>query len=111
MDEKKVLNLVHLARKARKVQMGFDTCERACFAGTAKLIIVAEDMAVKKKTKIKDLAEAYNVKIVEFGSKESFGKEFNTRDLGLICVEDSNFAKGIKKHLDTAELDSKSKKK
>ena len=97
MDEQKVLNLLHMARKARKVQMGFDACERSCSGGAAKLLIVAEDLAEKKKTKLKDIADAYNVKFLVFSSKEKFGQEFNTRDLGVICVEDVNFSIGILK--------------
>ncbi len=97
MDEQKVLNLLHMARKAGKVQMGFDACERSCSGSTAKLLIVAEDLAEKKKTKLKVIADAYNVKFLVFSTKEKFGQEFKTRDLGVICVEDVNFSKGIVK--------------
>ena len=99
MEEKKKLNLMHMARKAGKVQMGFDACERSCFSRAAKLMIVAVDLADKKKARLKEIADAYNVKYLEFGSKERFGQEFKTRDLGVICVEDTNFAKGIREYI------------
>jgi len=41
------------------------------------------------------MANANNVKIVEYGSKSLFGREFKIRDIGIICIEDANFAKGI----------------
>ena len=97
MDEQKVLNLLHMARKAGKVQMGFDACERCCSGGIAKLLIAAEDLAEKKKIKLKELADAYNVKFLVFGLKSRYGQEFKIRDLGVICVEDINFSKGIVK--------------
>lgn len=110
MDEKKVLNLMHMARKAGNVQMGFDACERSCFSRAAKLMIVAIDLADKKKARIKEIADAYNVKYLEFGTKERFGQEFKTRDLGVISVEDINFAKGINKHISPSLQDQREDK-
>ena len=35
--EQKVLSLLHMARRAGKMQMGFNAVERSCFAGNASL--------------------------------------------------------------------------
>lgn len=91
----KVMNLLHMTRKAGKLQTGFDACERSCFIGDAKLIIYAKDLAEKRKKHILIQADANNVKIKEFGSKALFGEEFKIRDIGILCIEDANFAKGI----------------
>ncbi len=93
--EDKVINLLHMARKARKLKSGFDACERSCFSNDAKLLIYASDLAEKRKKHLLDLANANNVKIIEYGSKPLFGREFKIRDIGIICIEDANFAKGI----------------
>ncbi|MCD4796774.1 MAG: hypothetical protein K8R49_06375 [Candidatus Cloacimonetes bacterium] len=45
------------------------------------------------------MADAYNTKIIELGSKKFFGESFKMRDIGIICVEDSNFARGINRLL------------
>ena len=97
MKEEKVLNLLHMSRKAGKLTLGFDACERSCHSGHSKLILVASDLAEKQKLKITSVAEAYNVKWVEIGTKKLLGEAFNTRNLGIISVDDQNFAKGIKK--------------
>ena len=98
MNEK-VLNLLHMARKAGSVQMGFGACQRSCFQGKARLIIVAKDLSEKQKMNLKKMADAYNVKFFEFGTKQFLGNSFNLRDVGILCVEDKNFTNGIVKQL------------
>ncbi len=91
----KIINLLHMARKAGKLKSGYDACERSCFSNNAKLLIYASDIAERTKNQLLNMANANNVKIVEFGSKSLFGREFKIRDIGIICIEDTNFAKGI----------------
>ncbi|MCF7858475.1 MAG: hypothetical protein K9N07_04010 [Candidatus Cloacimonetes bacterium] len=91
----KVINLLHMARKAGKMKSGFDACERSCISNDAKLLIYASDLAEKQKKHLYNLANSFKVKIVEFGTKSLFGNEFKTRDVGVICIEDANFSKGI----------------
>lgn len=93
--EDKIINLLHMARKAGKLKSGYDACERSCFSNNAKLLIYASDIAERTKNQLLNMANANNVKIVEFGSKSLFGREFKIRDIGIICIEDTNFAKGI----------------
>ena len=93
--EDKVINLLHMARKAGKLKSGYDACERSCFSNNAKLLIYASDIAERTKKHLLNMANANNVKIVEFGSKSLLGREFKNRDIGIICIEDANFAKGI----------------
>ncbi|HPR18109.1 MAG TPA: ribosomal L7Ae/L30e/S12e/Gadd45 family protein [Candidatus Cloacimonadota bacterium] len=99
MNLEKIINLLHMARKAGKVEFGLDACKRACFHRASNLIILATDLNEKKKTEMQDVAGANNVKCVEMGTKSDFGIAFNLRDLGIISVEDVNFANGIKKWL------------
>jgi ribosomal protein L7Ae-like RNA K-turn-binding protein len=95
MNIEKILNLLHMSRRAGHLVLGFDACKRSCLAGKCNLLILAEDLAEKKKAEAKDIAEACNVKWIELGAKSIFGQAFKTRDLGIISVEDKNFAKGI----------------
>ncbi len=99
MKNEKVLNLLHMARKAGALTFGFDACKRSCFQGTAKLILLTLDLSKNQKIEMIKAANAYNVKWTEMGTKEIFGEAFKTRDLGIISVEDVNFAKGIIKWL------------
>ncbi|MCF7793105.1 MAG: ribosomal L7Ae/L30e/S12e/Gadd45 family protein [Candidatus Cloacimonetes bacterium] len=103
MKIEKVLNLLHMARKAGHLIVGFDACKRSLMAGDAKLLILAEDLASRQKSEMINVSEACNVKWIEIGTKEKFGEAFKTRDLGIISVEDHNFAKGILKKTDIPE--------
>ena len=93
--EEKVLNLLHLARKAGKLKYGFDPVERSCFRGDSKLVIYTDDISERSKKKLLNMTYAYNIKAVEFGTKELLGESFKMRDIGIISIDDSNFAKGI----------------
>ena len=95
MNEKKVFYLLHLARKARKLQLGFDACERSCGRHHSKLMIIAEDLSKNSRRRIVFLAKEFNIKVISFGTKESFGAAFKLKNIGIICVEDENFAKGL----------------
>ena len=96
----KVMNLLHMARKAGKLKLGFDACERSMFTGVSKLTIVAADVSEKTRQRLDDLTEDINIKKVEFGTKELFGSEFNIRNVAIISIEDKNFAKGLIKLFD-----------
>jgi ribosomal protein L7Ae-like RNA K-turn-binding protein len=99
MNQDKVLNLLHLSRKAGKLIFGFDACERSCFSGNSRLIVLAEDLSERQLKGMISLAEAYNVKWVKLGTKKIFGDAFKMRDLGILSVDDPNFTKGILKLL------------
>lgn len=91
----KIINLIHMARKAGKVEFGYDACSRAAMHHKCKLIICSEDLAENQCRKLKTLAEASNVKFLRFGSKKEFGEAFSRRDVAIIAIEDRNFANGI----------------
>ncbi len=93
--ENKILNLLHLARKAGKLQFGFDACERACFSSHAKLVIYASDLSQNTRKNLIKMVQTNNVKIIELGTKKNFGSAFKIRETGIMTVNDSNFAKGI----------------
>ena len=92
-----VTGLLHLARKAGKVIFGFDACQRSCLNAKAKLILAAKDLSSRQRSSLKTLAEANNIKFLEFGTKRFLGESFKQRDVGIICIEDRNFANGIVK--------------
>ncbi|OQX71512.1 MAG: hypothetical protein B6D62_01860 [Candidatus Cloacimonas sp. 4484_275] len=95
VKEKKVLNLLHLARKAGKLQIGFDACERSCLRNRAKLVIFAEDISKNNRRRILFVAKNSNTKAIAFGTKLLFGEAFKAKEIGIICVEDENFVKGL----------------
>ncbi|MBN1326500.1 MAG: ribosomal L7Ae/L30e/S12e/Gadd45 family protein [Candidatus Cloacimonetes bacterium] len=93
--EKKVYNLLHLARRAGKVIFGFDAVKRLCHQGKCRLLLCSSDLAEKTIKNLRELADAYNVKMIIFGSMADFGREFKIKDTGIIAVSDADFAGGI----------------
>ncbi|KQC06574.1 MAG: hypothetical protein APR54_07020 [Candidatus Cloacimonas sp. SDB] len=59
------------------------------------MLLMAEDLSSRQKSNLRNIADANNVKLVEFGSKEILGNSLKLRDVGIISVEDKNFARGI----------------
>lgn len=86
-----------MARKAGKVEFGFDASIRACQSANCKLLIHAEDLAKKQVLRLQTVVDDFNVKMISLGTKKDFGEEFKLRDVGIICIKDTNFAKGILK--------------
>jgi ribosomal protein L7Ae-like RNA K-turn-binding protein len=93
----KMIKLLHLARRARKMVFGFDACKRSVSAGHSHLVILASDLVNRSKQEMIAIAEANGVQWLQAGTKDAFGSAFQARDIGIISVEDANFAKGIRK--------------
>jgi len=97
-EEKKVeladiISLMQMARKAGKLVMGTAACEQSLKRRKAKLCIIASDISERTKKQIIKLVK--HQKVLICGSKSSLGEAFARNELGIITVEDSNFARGI----------------
>lgn len=93
--ETKVLNLMHMVRKAGNLQYGYDNCSHLCDVGRAKLVVYAEDLTDKTKIRLERLLEETGTKAICFGTKALYGNAFNTRETGIVIITNVNFAKGI----------------
>ncbi|MCD4819885.1 MAG: ribosomal L7Ae/L30e/S12e/Gadd45 family protein [Candidatus Cloacimonetes bacterium] len=93
--DKKVFYLLHLANKAGKLRFGMGEVERSCSFNKAKLVLFAEDFSQNSRKKIEKLKIVKKVSFIEFSNKKKYGFEFHKRDLGILSIEDINFAKGI----------------
>ena len=91
----KMMNLLHFAKKAGKLKFGFDACKFSCLAGDSALLILASDLAENSKKEFFKLGQNKSVKLLELATKSFFGESFNNREVGIISVEDVNFANGI----------------
>lgn len=83
----KIINFIHLARKAGKVRFGFSSVKKNF--SQADIIILAEDLSENNKKKFLDK------KTIIIGNKKLFGKEFDRYELGIISISESNIAKKI----------------
>jgi ribosomal protein L7Ae-like RNA K-turn-binding protein len=93
--DKKIFFLLHLAHKAGKIRFGMGEVERSCSFNKAKLVIFAGDFSQNSKKKIERFNNFQKIQFREFSNKAMLGIELNKRDLGILSIEDANFAKGI----------------
>ena len=95
-----ILGFIGLARKAGKVASGTDSVTRAILTGSAKLLIVAEDVSANTVSKILD-SVTYEIGMYRFATMEELGNALSTHPKGVIAITDEGFAAGIDKKLAT----------
>jgi ribosomal protein L7Ae-like RNA K-turn-binding protein len=88
-----IVDLLHFARKAGKLIMGTAACEQSLQRHKAQVCILAEDASARTKKNIIRLSGQTPVLLCS--SKERLGAEFGRKELGIMIVEDGNFAHGI----------------
>jgi len=96
---KKLESFLQLANKAGKLSFGYDATERSCRSGKASLVCLATDLGKSSKKGFHRISSANNVAVKEIGTKKDFGRILNRREVGIISVNDKNFADGILKFL------------
>jgi len=102
--EQKAISMIQLARKAGKVKFGFDAVRKSCETGKSFLVLAAVDLAKRSRNRLKIIAQGCNVRMIDFACKLDYAKIFDSRELGLISIEDQNFARGIIRILDRLEV-------
>ena len=101
LKSSKALSLVSLATKAGKTASGEFCTEKEVKTGMAELVIVAEDASDNTKKKFKNMCNFYEVPIYFYGDKDTLGHAMGKEFRATLAVTDAEFAKGIKKHLET----------
>ena len=80
----KVINLMHLARKAGRITFGSAACERTILAGEARLLILSEDLSERSAADMSNLAQSMKVKVRRFGKKNDFGRSFQISGIPMV---------------------------
>ena len=101
LKSSKALSLVSLATKAGKTASGEFCTEKEVKTGMAELVIVAEDASANTKKKFKNMCDFYEGPIYFYGDKDTLGHAMGKEFRATLAVTDAEFAKGIKKHLET----------
>lgn len=101
LKSSKALSLVSLATKAGKTASGEFCTEKEVKTGMAELVIVAEDASANTKKKFKNMCDFYEVPIYFYGDKDTLGHAMGKEFRATLAVTDAEFAKRIKKHLET----------
>ncbi len=97
-NKESILGFIGLARKAGKVASGTDSVIKALTNGSAKLLIVAEDVSSNTVSKILDNV-TYEIGMYRFATMDELGAAINSAPKGVIAITDEGFAAGIDKKL------------
>ena len=103
-QERKILNLISLAKKAGKVASGEFSTEKAVKYGKAKLVFVSGDAADNTKKKFRNMCEWYKVPIICISDKENLGRSIGCRNRSSLAVLDPGFAGAIRKALGMEDI-------
>lgn len=91
----RVLNQISIAMKAGKLVSGEFACEEAIKDGSGYLCIIASDASDNTKKSFSNSCDFYNVKLVEYGTKESLGHAIGKEFRASIVVRDENLSLSI----------------
>ena len=98
----KVYSMLGLATKAGKVASGEFATDKSVKAGKAWLVIVSEDASDNTKKMFSNMCEFYEVPRYVFGTKEELGHAIGKAMRSSLAITDENFAKSIRKQLDSS---------
>jgi ribosomal protein L7Ae-like RNA K-turn-binding protein len=91
----KALNMISMAMKAGKLVSGEFACEQAIKDGSGCLCIVASDASNNTKKSFSNSCAFYEVKYIEYGTKESLGHAIGKEYRASIVVCDENLSLSI----------------
>lgn len=96
----KVLSMFGLAARAGRIASGEFQTETAVKAGTACLVVVAEDASDNTKKLFHDKCSFYKIPVVTFGTKEELGHAIGKEFRASLAILDAGFAGAIMKKLE-----------
>lgn len=91
----KTLNLLGIARRAKKLVLGTDNVLNALSSNKIKLILIANDASNTTIDKFEKKAYFYNIPIIKIFSTEQLSKALGVETIKIIGVADQGFAKSI----------------
>ncbi len=96
----KLLSLLGLARRAGRLEAGFDACRAAAREGRAALLLAAEDISPKTYKNLQYEAERAGIPVarVPAGMVE-LGRACGVR-AGVVSVNDKGFAQALQKEME-----------
>lgn len=98
----KALSAMGLARRAGKLNWGYDTVVEAMKTGACCLVIIAGDLSDKTKKNVRFEAERSHVQCIETAfSMEEVSAAIGKKS-GVIAICDGGFAKKLKQELGAA---------
>ena len=104
MADKKILSMFGLAARAGRIASGEFQTETAVKAGTACLVVVAEDASENTKKLFQDKCSFYKVPIITIGTKEELGHAIGKEFRASLAVLDAGFATAVMQKLNLESM-------
>jgi len=95
MLQPKIVALLGFATKSGKLLLGEYSVESGIKTKKAKLVILAEDVSLRRRNILEFWCRDKEISFLVMGSKEEFGKLLNKKPLGLLAITDSQMAKAL----------------
>jgi ribosomal protein L7Ae-like RNA K-turn-binding protein len=95
MDNIKVFNLLHFAKKSGTLKIGFQEVVRVVKSKKAKIVLIANDLSANTLEKMKSLRQENPSLFYHFSNMEEISQQLNIRKTGILCLTDENISKGI----------------
>lgn len=105
-QERRVLNLFSLARKAGRIASGEFATEKAVKSKKAYLVCISEDASDNTKKKFRNMCDWYKVPVICLADKENLGRSIGCQSRSSLAVLDQGFAGAIQKALGTEDKNS-----
>lgn len=96
----KVLSLLGLARRAGRLEAGFDACQKAARTGRAALLAAAEDISDKTYKNLRYEAQRAGIPAVRLGASMAELSHACGVRAGVAAVNDKGFAGAVLKELE-----------
>ncbi len=94
-DNKKIIGILSICRKAGRLTLGFDTAKESLQNNKAKIILLSEDISPKTEKEIRFHAEKYKTAVFKTTiSQEDFYYEIGKK-VGVVTILDDGFANKI----------------
>ncbi len=93
---KSALGLLGMARRAGKLQSGFERCETAIKSGKAALIVTCSDLSAKTKKELSFLGSRHSVAVIDADFTATELSDAIGVKAGTAAVCDQGFAKRLK---------------
>ena len=90
-----VEGLVGLARRGRRLAVGFEACIQAVAQKKAALIILAKDLSPATAKRFRNKIEDSPLKVLVHGSKSEWGRALGREEVGIMAVLDKGLGEAI----------------
>ena len=96
-----VEGLVGLARRANKLAVGYEACERTVAKKQAALIILANDLSPASAARLRRRLTDPVIPLIVHGRKSAWGRLLGREEVGILTILDQGLAAAITEKLNS----------